>query len=392
VWLADPARRLISMVGPGGAGKTRLAVEAVQRSAIMFTGGTLYLSLSNSTAGAGGALCDAVAAAVSQFLSISSQPKPNWSQIIEPLHGRETLLVLDAFERVTEERQHLSQLLEALPKLVILVTSRERLGLSGEWVLGLGGLDTPPPSMTRRLEAYSSAALFEQCARQVNQGFQINDGNRAEVAEICRLVSGLPLAIYLAAAWTRTLTCQEIAAEIRHSLDFLSAGEDNSIRAVFEQSWNRLSEEERAIFPRLTVFRGGFDRAAAEAVTGARLETLTRLVDKSLLRLISAGRYGLHDLLHQFGDEKLQAFHEAETLRQRHFELFFQQAEKNEQVFSGADPLHAFMWLIRESANLRQALSWAERSDPVSAKKLAGWMHRDFHQTGLHRLKAPEQP
>jgi predicted ATPase len=159
-------------------------------------------------------------------LGMPPEPKPNWSQIIEALHGRETLMVLDAFERVLEERQHLSQLLEALPKLVILVTSRERLGLSGEWVFGLGGLDTPPPSMTRHLEAYSSAALFEQCARQVNQGFEINDGNRAEVGEICRLVGGLPLAIYLAAAWTRSLTCQEIAAEIRHSLDFLSAGED----------------------------------------------------------------------------------------------------------------------------------------------------------------------
>jgi predicted ATPase len=333
-------------------------------------------------------LGDAVAAAVSQFLGMPSGSKLNWTQIIEALRGSEILLVLDAFERVLEERQQLSQLLEALPKLVILVTTRERLGLAGEWIFSLGGLDTPPPTMTRHLEAYSSAVLFDQCARQVNQSFEINDSNRTCVGEICRLVGGMPLAIRLAAAWTRSLPCQEIAAEIRHSLDFLSAqGDDSSIRAVFEQSWNRLSDEERTIFPRLTVFHGGFDRAAAEEVAGAQVETLTRLVDTSLLSVISEGRYGLHDLLHQFGDEKLQALGEAETMRQRHFQFYYQQAEKNEQVFSSANPLPAFMWVIRESANLREALTWANLGDPLKAKNLSGWMHPDLHRMGLHRLK-----
>jgi DNA-binding SARP family transcriptional activator/predicted ATPase len=388
IWLADPARRLISIVGPGGAGKSRLAIESVHSAASMFTDGAIFLSLSSSTTGAGSDLSDAVAEAVLQSLGLYAGVKVSWTQAIAALHGRETLLVIDGFERAMAERKHITHLLEALPGLVILITTHQRLGLAGEWIFGLGGLDTPPPTMIHNLEAYSSAALFEQCARQVNQAFEINDNNRTCVGEICRLVGGLPLALHLAAAWTRSLTCQEIAAEIRHSLDFLSTQDgDSSIRAVFEQSWNRLSEEERTIFPRLTVFRGGFDRSAAEAVAGARVETLTRLVDKSLLRVISEGHYGLHDLLLQFGDEKLQAHGEAETMRQRHFECFYKQAEKNEQIFSSADPLPAFMWVIRESANLREALNWADSRDPVRAKKLAGWMHPDLHRMGLHRLK-----
>jgi predicted ATPase len=310
------------------------------------------------------------------------------------LQAQELLLVLDGFEYVLNERMRVAELLEAHAGLVVLVTTRQRLDLPGEWVFGLGGLDIPPAHMNRQLEAYSAVNLFCQCAQQGNQGFTLNDANRESIGEICQLVDGLPLAIRLAAAWTRSLSCAEIAAEIRRGLDILSAQlppgaeeSQSSVRAVFEQSWNRLEPAERDVFACLSVFRGGFDRGAAEQVAGASIAVLTRLVDQSLLRMSAEGRYDLHDLLSQFGAEKLrQAGAEADALR-RHFDWYYTQAEQNERMLHGAHALKAFIWLVREAANLRESLAWGHAHEPEQADRLAGWMHAEFHQMGVHVLE-----
>lgn len=389
IWISDPDRRLISVVGPGGIGKSRLVNQASRQAAAMFADGAIYVPLSRS-----GSLADALAAALTlPGRAAADAAESTWSQVMAWFR-RETLLVLDGFEHLLAEREHVSQLLEAHAGLVILITTRERLNLAGEWVFTLGGLEVPPASITDRLEAYSSVLLYCQCASQVSQSFSLNDANRAAVSEICRLVGGIPLAIRLAAAWTRSLSCQEIAAEIRRGLDILSRqpglaaeNSENSVRAVFEQSWKRLDPPDRSVFQRLSVFRGGFDRRAAEQVAAAAVESLSRLLDQSLLRMNLEGRYHLHDLLIKFGAEKLQQSGEAAAVRQRHFEYYYTLAQENDRQLNQEGRLDAFLWLIREAENLAEALAWAQASAPDQAAALAGCIHTDFHQAGVHLFK-----
>ena len=393
VWLSDPDRRLISLVGPGGVGKTRLTIQAVQQAAGMFSGGALFVPLTRTGASPSQAESTSpamLAIAIAGGLGLSGADDP-WPQVLAALGKQEMLLVLDGFEHVLTGCERVAELLETNRGLVILTTTRQRLDLPGEWVFGLGGLDTPPPYMDKQMQAYSAVALFCRCAQQVDQSFKMTDANQASIGEICRLVDGLPLALRLAAAWVRSLSCAEIAAEIRRGLDILSGqsrpgieGSQSSVRAVFEQSWNQLDRPDQEVFQSLSVFRGGFDRAAAQHVAGATIETLTRLVDCSLLRMSHEARYDLHDLLSQFGAEKLQQAGTEAATRRRYFEWYYSQVEKNEQMLTSRGTLNAFIWLIREAANLREALTWAQVNAPEQAGQFARWMHSDFHQTGLH--------
>jgi len=404
IWLSDPDRRLISLVGPGGVGKTRLAMEAVRQAAGMFSDGVVYVPL----VPVGGTATPVTPAAGQTDPSLATSPPlvgaiatalglsggvAAWPQVLAALRNQEVLLALDGFEHVLIERERIAELLETNARLVVLTTTRQRLALPGEWVFGLGGLETSPPHMDSQLEAYSAGALFLECARQVNRAFVLNNVDRTSIGDICRLVGGLPLAIHLAAAWTSSLSCVEIAAEIRRGLDILSGqpvlgrGEVQSgVRAVFEQSWNRLDPIDQGVFVRLSIFRGGFDRAAAEPVAGASMETLARLVDQSLLRMNLEGRYDMHDLLSQFGAEKLNQTGEEAATRLRHFEWYRARAEENERLFSSTGALNAFIWLIREAANLREALAWAETYSPEQAGQLARCTYLDLHQWGVHRL------
>ena len=367
----------------------------------MFSGGALFVTLTRTdapTTQAQSTSPTALAAAIAGGLSFKGADDP-WPQVLAALGKQEMLLVLDGFEHVLAGCERVAELLEANSELVILTTTRQRLDLPGEWVFGLGGLDTPPPHMDKHMQAYSAVSLFCRCALQVNPSFEMTDANQASIGEICRLVDGLPLALRLAAAWARSLSCPEIAAEIRGGLDILSGqsrlgiqSSQSSVRAVFEQSWVQLAPPDREVFQRLSVFRGGFDRAAADHVAGATIETLTHLVDCSLLRMSPEGRYDLHDLLSQFGAEKLQQSGTEAATRRRYFEWYYSQVEKNEQMLTNQGTLSAFIWLIREAANLREILSWAQVNAPEQAGQLSRWMHSDFHQTGLHVFVQHNKP
>lgn len=393
IWLSDPDRRLINIIGPGGIGKTRLVNQAIRQVAGMFANGVVYVSL--SAPGISLSLADALATA------LRLPTKHDLSALDEVnayFNHREILLVLDGFEYFLSEEDRVSKLLETHAGLVVLVTSRERLNLPGEWVFELGGLDVPPPSINKQLEAYSSVLLFCQAARQVNPSFALTDSNRMAVSEICRLVSGIPLAIQLAAAWTRSLACQEIALEIKRGLDILSrrpgliSGDtEESIRAVFEQSWHRLDPADQVIFQRLSVFRHGFDQDAARHVADATVESLSRLVDHSLVRMSLEERYDMHDLLIQFGSEKLHQSGEENSMRQRHFEYFFNRAKVNDYQLKQEGKLNAFLWLIRESGNLTEALNWSRINAPEYVPEMAGWAHFDYHQSGIHLLAQKKQ-
>jgi tetratricopeptide (TPR) repeat protein len=208
--------------------------------------------------------------------------------------------------------------------------------------------------------------LFVESARRSSAAFRLDAGNRQAVTRICQLVEGMPLAIELAAAWLPVLSVAEIAPELEQSLDFLTAlaadapGRHRSLRAVFDQSWHLLTEPERAVFRRLSVFRGGFTRAAAQAVAGGALIDLSRLAAKSLLRRSAAGRYTLHELLRQYGEIKLaERPAEAQTAREQHCAYFLNFLAGQVEALKGYGQAGALAQVAAEIENIRCAWEWA---------------------------------
>ena len=255
--IAQPECRLISVVGPGGIGKSRLAVEVARQVADRFADGVAFVSL-QTTAGREEALL-AIASAVR--LQIGGG-RPPVEQLAEHLAETEILLVLDNLEHVLDLGPNLSELLMGAPLVRLLVTSREVLNLQEEWLYQLQGMSVPRRAEKEQAETFGAVQLFSERARQVNSAFRLQaelDG----VVRVCRLVEGMPLAVELAATWTKYLSAAEIADEIQRSIDFLATklrnvpDEHRQIRAVFDQSWQRLDEAERQTFARLSVFAGG---------------------------------------------------------------------------------------------------------------------------------------
>jgi predicted ATPase/DNA-binding SARP family transcriptional activator len=302
--------RLVTVVGPGGMGKTRLALEAASRQLAHYPDGVWFVSLAPVQS------AEAIVPTVAQVLGVSFfGADPPRQQLLRYLRGKRMLLVLDNLEHLLEGVDLLVELLRTAPGVKILVTSRVRLNLRGEQAFALKGMDYPelPAGMPvgDDVRRYDSVALFARSARRARLGFELTEKSLPHVAHICQLAQGMPLAILLAAAWVPALTPAEIAAEMERSLDFLTAEwrdepeRHHSMRAVFDATWARLREEERTIFARLSVFRGGFTREAAQAVAGTDLRTLVSLVNKSLLQHDRGGRYEVHELLRQYGEEQL---------------------------------------------------------------------------------------
>jgi predicted ATPase len=273
------------------------------------------------------------------------------------------LLVLDNFEQLVDGAALVGELLEGARGLKVLVTSRERLCLQEEWLFEVRGLAFPTSDREREIEGYGAVQLFVQSARRVCPNFRLAPQLKGPVGRICRLVGGMPLAIELASAWARSLPAEEIAREIERSLDVLESSARNvlprhrNMRAAFEPTWCRLSDEERQLFLRLSAIRGGFTREAAEVIAGATRRCLSSLVDKSLLRLDSNGHYAIHELLRQYGEEQLNARPaEREETLDRHRAYFMGRLAECEQklVFLG-QPKAALAIMKNELDNMRQA-------------------------------------
>jgi len=302
--------RLVTVVGPGGMGKTRLALEAASRQLDAYAQGVWSVSLAALQS------AEAIVPAVAQALGMPFyRGEPPRQQLLRYLRDRRTMLVLDSFEHLLEGSDLLVELLRTAPGVHLLITSHVRLNVTGEFVFMLAGMDYPEPSSEEvalgELRRYSSVTLFLRSARQIRSAVQLGEKDLPSVARVCQLAEGMPLAILLAAAWVPALTPAEIAAEMERSLDFLAADwqdepeRHHSMRAAFDSTWQRLAEEERQAFAGLSVFRGGFTRQAAEVVVGTDLRTLISLVNKSLLQRDRDGRYEVHELLRQYAAEKL---------------------------------------------------------------------------------------
>ncbi len=369
--LAQPECRLLTLVGPGGIGKTRLALQLETLLSKDFVRGSIvvYLQPLRSVE----FFVTAIAAALG--VSLTGQ-EPPLVQLGHYLSDKEALVVMDNFEHLLDAADQLAILLSYTPHVKYLITSREALNLQEEWLYRVSGLTYPIDLDNGFADQDDDAVqLFNERAQRVYADFT-PDKEIEAVIQICQLVEGMPLALELAAAWRKTLNCQEIADEIQGGLEFLTTRHRNvlerhhSIQTVFDQTWQRLNEREQDIFKRLSVFRGGFQRDAVVEVTGASLPILSTLVDKSLLRLDGNGRYQIHELLRQYAAEQLEK--SAEDVQQTqtdHANFYIQFIHQRSGDICGGRQRKALLEIRAELDNIRVAWLWAVAQGDADALK-----------------------
>ena len=363
-FLTDPQCRLLTLVGPGGIGKTRLSLAAAARQLDeakgdgRFAHGIFFIPLAPLTA------VEHIVPAIAEALQFSFyEDGPPQKQLLDYLHHKKMLLLLDNFEHLVAGAEVISVLLAGAPGLTIMTTSRERLNLQGEWTLPVLGMDYPATdtaALREEVGSYTAVQLFLNSARQFNPNFTADDEKQRVIAQICRLLDGLPLGIELAATWTRALSCREIMGEIRSNLDFLSSTtrdrpeRHHSLNAVFDHSWRLLSAREQRIVKKLSVFCGDFNHEAGMAVAGAGLPELVALMDNSMLRRNSAGRYELHMTIRQYLVQKLgEDSAEKEAADMAHSRYFADFVAKQRTRLRGMGQKQALAEMAAEIENIR---------------------------------------
>ncbi|MFW6097423.1 MAG: ATP-binding protein [Chloroflexota bacterium] len=374
--LADPGCRLLTLAGPGGMGKTRLALQAARRAIDQFADGVFHVPL--ETVATAEQLPGSIAGAVGLILSPQNDP---WEQLLAYLQERQQLLLLDNFEHLVSSAELLSKLLQAAPALKLLITTRETLKLYEEWLVEVQGLAYPAAHDASDLTHAEAAALFLQRARRVDLGFS-PEGHEAAVIRICRLLLGMPLGIELAAAWVRTMSPGEIARQISASLDVLETSLRNvprrhrSMMAVFNHSWQLLRSAEKQHLRRLAVFRGAFSTDAARQVTGAGRRVLHALVDKSLLRLVAEGRFDMHPLIHEFAADKLSEHRqEQRAVEDEHTRYFAAFLNAEESALKGVEQQQALQRIAGEMDNIRVAWDRACAEPALLAQMVTPLFH-----------------
>lgn len=380
--------RLITLTGAGGIGKTRLAIEIARARQSMFPDGVYFAPLT------GLASPQLLASSILDAMSAQVDPQvDSRRQLLSYLEMRRTLLVLDNFEHLLSGTPLLSEILEYAPGVQIIVTSRERLALSAEWVYEVHGLSLPDGDDAPAIATSGAARLFMLCARKHNAGFLPRDEDTPAIARICHLTGGMPLAIELAAAWIPVLTPGEIVDEIRQSLDFLHTEmrdlpeRHQSIRAVLDRSWENLTEVEQRTFRRLAVFRGGFTRAAASYVAGASLPILSSLVNKSFMHREQSGRYQIHELLRQYGESLLcEEPEEAEVVANRHRDYYIGFLAVREEQLEGRGQATALSEIADEIENVRAVWQRAiATADLYGMNRAAHSLWLFYETTGRYR-------
>ncbi len=360
--LADPACRLLTLVGFGGMGKTRLALAAATAQKDNFRDGVVFVSLATATEPSH--LAPAIAQSLGLTLTGTADPA---IQITRYLHNKQMLLLLDNFEPVSHGAERLSHWLHQVPHSKWLVTTRERLQLVEEWLLPVQGF----------AELASGVTLFVQSARRVQPHFSLT-GQETTVAHICQALGGMPLAIELAASWVAILTCEQILLQLEQPLDFLESYWRNtperqrSLRHILNQTWHLLSAPEQNILQKLSVFQGGFAWTEAAVVAQANLPLLSALINKSLVTTDGRGRYNFHPLIRLYAGEYLAASGPETTIRRLHLETFTHLAETAEPHLYGPDAIVWFKRLAGEQGNFQAALTYAiEQADGASALRLS---------------------
>ena len=397
--------RLLTLTGPGGVGKTRLALEAAQEVADLFPDGIAFVDL----APLGDAML--VLSAVSQALGLrTTGDRPLLEALQAHLREKRLLLVLDNFEHLLEAAPEVASIVSLCPNLTVLVTSRAPLRIRGERQYPVSPLKLPEPVQTpdvKEVGESPAARLFILRAREASPSFELTENNAAAVAAICRRLEGLPLALELAAAKVTLLGPMALLSRLDQALEAGGARDlperQRTMRATLRWSYELLSEEEKALFRRLSVFAGGFTLDAAEAVgTENVLDLLGRLLEQSLVVGTDTGgegnelRYRMLEPVRQYAQEVLKESGEAEETRRRHAAFFLALAERAEPELRGPNQVEWLKSLETENGNLRAAMGWAldpDRGDAETAARLGWalhsfWWYRGPHTEGLRWMEA----
>src|SRR5271165_5524563 len=398
--------RLITFTGPGGVGKSRLAVEAAGRLGPGFADGVRFVDLASVSA------AELVPAAIAAGLGLNTSGGRLLTDVMSFLRGKRLLLVLDNFEQVTEAAPVVAELLAAAPGLMTLVTSRTVLRISGEHELCVPPLAVPPSGDAGNLDDYASIRLFMARAGAAAPGFELTGRNAEAIAEICRRLDGLPLAIELAAARIRLLPPYALLARLDDRMSVLTAGprdlpeRQRTLRNTLDWSFGLLSADEKVLFVRLGVFAGTFGLPAAEAVCGdadpstlagppgCTMDTLSSLVDSSLVRpepREDEPRFSLLETIRVYALERLRESGDWQDVHDRHAAYFLSLAEPTDAELHGAWQL---AWLNRleiRRGNLSAALSWLTDTDQLGAVLHLiwttwrfWWLHGHAGELGRH--------
>lgn len=419
--LAREDVRLVTVIGPPGVGKTRLAAHIAAQLAGSFAHGPLFVDLTSI------ADVEAFVPTLAEALNVrETSDTPLLKSITASLRQRNLLLVLDNFEQVISAAPHVLTLLAGAQQLKILTTSREALHISGEYEFPLAPLALPEPPQAglgidekfpETVSQYSSIQLFVQRAQAVQPTFKLTEANALAVAAICRRLDGLPMAIELAAARINSLSPQTMLQQLDRGLDWLTRGPRDAnlsrqtLRGTLEWSYNLLSEPERILLRRLSVFSGGWTLRAAESVcadsqegiseTTLRreevLDSLGKLVDKSLVVSETGSqqaRYHLFETVREFGREKLSQANELTEILHRHLVHFTEYAEESEDHLDGLDQAKWIAISEREHNNFRAAIDYALRPGAdvgyglrIGAAISLFWLERNHFHEGIERLQ-----
>ncbi|MFQ5436211.1 MAG: hypothetical protein ACE5FD_15190, partial [Anaerolineae bacterium] len=410
----DPDYRLMTLVGEGGIGKSRLSLEVAWTQREQFADGVWFVPLAgvqgppangsgNLSPAARMRLQDDIATAIAEAmgLPVGGRESPG-KQLLTLLRDRQTLLLLDNFEHLLAGADLVINLLQQSPQVFVICTSREPLNYVAEWVFPLERLPLPSRSLddphlsesAGPFDATTSPAvqLFVDRAQRANGRFALTTENQAQVVQLCRLVAGLPLALELAAALLRRHSLPQLIKAIEHSLDTLTTRRRDipprhrSMRAVFAGSWALLDADEQALFAGLSVFRGGFSPAAAHRVTGAQLWQLQALQEKSLLQAHGVDRFWLHELLRQYAAEQLDVSGRTTDIANRHSAHYLDGIIELAADLNGETPQVAAQQIAKELDNIRQAWQTAVNQGAVNRLLPALNTLSDFYQIrGLYR-------
>ncbi|GAB4466354.1 MAG: BTAD domain-containing putative transcriptional regulator [Anaerolineales bacterium] len=378
VRLANADCRVLTLVGEGGVGKSRLALQAAQTHIQQFLGGAWFVPLAHVQD------LDGMFLAIASALNINAT---GGGQVRDFLRDKNLLLILDNMEQLIGDAvcKWIAETVRLAPNLKLLVTSLARLNIQAETLLEVRGLPHDDSSS-------SAFKLFTDRARRISPDFNPDAEDAAAIARLCELVDGSPLALELAAAWVRGLTVPEIAQEIGRNLDVLTASQQDlplrhrSMRAVLDYFWNLLSSEERIVFQKQAVFRGGFTREAFQEVTGANLPMLARFVDKSAIHLSENGRYRRHPLMVQYGTMRLRENAALrEQVRAAHARYYSKLVKALEKEFIGGQPQKAMPLFLADLPNIRLAWEWAvEQGDASIFNDMSDSIMQGFDFAGLY--------
>ncbi len=373
--LNHPDCRLLTLVGPSGVGKTRLALQVARKERGTFRDGIYFVPLTAVPS------LEAMTTAVAQALAFDFHAGEDLqAQLGHYLRNKEALLILDNLEHLTSGGELIVDLLRRAPDVHVLITTQKRLNVPGEWLFDVAALDYPDDSSSAASDHYGAINFFVESARRWRPDFALTPTNQPHVVRICQLVGGIPLALELAASWLRAYACREIAQEVQRDLDFLQStspgvpARHHSVRAAFRHAWTLLTAEEQRVLQHLTVFQGTFSREAALDVADTSPKILAALMDKSMLNRVRyehphpVTRYMLHNLVRRYAAEILAAAPDsASRAHERHSDYYCALAQALETDLTSSAQRQALETLSGEIENIRAAWAWAATHGRVSA-------------------------